>query len=269
MDENFICTTCGTQYAAAPAPPARCVVCSDARQYVNPQGQAWTHQSRLGKDHRNRISEVATGLYQIRTEPQFAIGQSAYLVQTASGNILWDCISLLDEETTDRIQALGGLQAIAISHPHFYSAMVDWSHALGRVPVYLHRTDQAWVLRPDPVIRYWEEATLDLGREAKLIQTGGHFPGSCVLLWEAGAGGKGLLLSGDSVFVGADRKSVSFMYSYPNFIPLSKPAVEGIRAALAGYAFEQIYAAFDKHILENGRQVLDRSLDRYLQIFTT
>jgi glyoxylase-like metal-dependent hydrolase (beta-lactamase superfamily II) len=211
MEKNFICTTCGVQYAASALPPARCVVCEDERQFVNPQGQGWTDQSSLGKDHHNLINEVAPDLFQIHTEPHFAIGQRAHLVRTSSGNILWDCISLLDEETITRIQAWGGLQAIAISHPHFYSAMVDWSRAFGNVPVYLHRADQNWVLRPDPVVRFWEGPTLDLGPEVQLIPTGGHFPGSAVLRWRAGAGGKGILLSGDSIFVNADRKSVSFM----------------------------------------------------------
>jgi glyoxylase-like metal-dependent hydrolase (beta-lactamase superfamily II) len=267
MEKNFICTTCGVQYAAAAVPPTRCVVCEDERQFVNPQGQDWTDQSRLGQDHQNSIREVAPGLYQIRTEPGFAIGQCAHLVKTAAGNILWDCISLVDEATIHQIQALGGLQGIAISHPHFYAAQVDWSQAFGGVPVYLHQADQRWVQRPDPVIRFWEGATRELGPEVQLIQTGGHFPGSSVLLWRAGAGGKGLLLTGDSIFVNADLKSVSFMYSYPNLMPLRKSAIIGIREAMAGYAFEQIYGAFGRYIQANGRQVLDRSLERYLQIY--
>jgi glyoxylase-like metal-dependent hydrolase (beta-lactamase superfamily II) len=268
MDKNFICTTCGVQYAGAQQPPYRCVVCDEERQFVPPQGQQWTDQSSLGENHHNRIEEVAPGLYQIYTDPHFAIGQRAYLVQTPAGNFLWDCISLVDAATLAAIRALGGLQAIAISHPHFYSAMVDWSQAFGGVPIYLHQADQAWVQRPDPAIRFWQGATLELAQNLVLIHTGGHFAGSSVLHWQAGAGGKGILLSGDSVYVNADRKSVSFMYSYPNLIPLRQSSVEGIRDALAGRPFEQIYAAFDKHISANGRQVLDFSLDRYLRIFT-
>jgi glyoxylase-like metal-dependent hydrolase (beta-lactamase superfamily II) len=267
-DENYICTTCGVQYEAAPAPPDCCVICEEERQYVNPQGQAWVTQADLGKDHHNLISGVAPGLWQIHTEPPFGIGQRAFIVQTPTGNILWDCISYLDDDTKARVNALGGLQAIAISHPHFYSAMVDWSLAFGGVPVYLHQSDQTWVQRPGLALHFWDARTLELGEDLTIIRTGGHFPGSCVLHWRAGAGGRGLLLTGDSVFVNMDRKSVSFMYSYPNLIPLRREAVEGIRAALAGCAAEQIYGAFDKYILENGRQVLDRSLERYLQIYS-
>lgn len=268
MEKNFICTTCGVQYRGGTAPPGHCVVCEDERQYVNPQGQSWTAQEALGESHRNTIREVAAGLFQVRTEPAFGIGQRAFLVCTPAGNILWDCISLIDQDTIDQIRDLGGLRAIAISHPHFYASMVDWSRAFGGVPVYLHRDDEKWVMRPDPLIHYWQGSTLEVGGGLKVIRAGGHFPGSSVLFWPDGAAGKGVLLSGDTVFVNMDRKSVSFMYSYPNLIPLPKRAVLGIQAALAGYGFDQIYGAFDKHIQQNGRQVLDRSLKRYLQIYT-
>ena len=50
-------------------------------------------------------------------------------LQTPDGNVLWDCLSHLDEETLQQIQALGGLKAIAISHPHFYDSCLDWAEA--------------------------------------------------------------------------------------------------------------------------------------------
>ena len=52
---------------------------------------------------------------------QFGIGQSARLIQTPHGNILWDLVAYLDEETIERIQELGGIKMIVISHPHFYT----------------------------------------------------------------------------------------------------------------------------------------------------
>jgi hypothetical protein len=39
---HYICTTCGTQHAESEAPPGRCVICEDERQYVGWQGQLWT-----------------------------------------------------------------------------------------------------------------------------------------------------------------------------------------------------------------------------------
>ena len=56
--------------------------------------------------------------------PAFGIGQRALLVRTREGNILWDCVSLIDSDTVALIKALGGIYAIAISHPHYYTSMV-------------------------------------------------------------------------------------------------------------------------------------------------
>ena len=92
----------------------------------------------------------------IGTQPKFAIGQRALLLCTDMGNILWDCISLIDDATITLISALGGLHAIAISHPHFYTTLVDWSRAFGDVPVHLHANDAKWVRQPDPCIKFWE-----------------------------------------------------------------------------------------------------------------
>ena len=37
---------------------------------------------------------------------------------------------------------MGGLKGIAISHPHYYTTMVDWSRAFGDIPVHLHEADK-------------------------------------------------------------------------------------------------------------------------------
>ncbi|GEO04606.1 hydrolase [Adhaeribacter aerolatus] len=267
MQTNFICTTCGVQKAATESEPSHCMICEDDRQYVNWNGQQWTTLEALQKDYKNKIYGVEPQLYRLQTEPKFAIGQKAYLLQSPSGNILWDCITLLDEATQQQIEELGGIQAIGVSHPHYYATVVEWSRAFGHIPIYIHASDQQWIQRPDPVIRLWEGTYLDLWDGIKIINCGGHFPGACVLHWPAGAEGKGILLSGDPVQVAMDRKSVSFMYSYPNLIPLAKHQIIGIRDSLAGFAFEKIYGAFEPHIAQDARAAFDRSINRYLQIY--
>jgi glyoxylase-like metal-dependent hydrolase (beta-lactamase superfamily II) len=184
---------------------------------------------------------------------------------TPAGGVLWDCISLVDDATVAGLQTLGGVSAMAISHPHFYSSMVEWSRALGGVPVYLHAQDRAWAIRHDPAIRYWEGEALAIAPGVTLIHCGGHFPGSAVLHWAAGAGGLGALLVGDTIMVGQDRRTVSFMYSYPNLIPLNARTVRRIATALEPYEFEQIFGGwFGKNILEGGKQAIRYSARRYL-----
>ena len=261
---NSICTTCGTQFAATAAPPAHCPICEDERQYIGWQGQQWTTLDALRQDHHNLVKSEEPGLIGIGAQPSFAIGQRALLVQTPAGNVLWDCISLIDDETIAAVQALGGVTAIAISHPHYYSSLVEWSRAFD-APVYLHAADRQWVMRPDPAIRFWEGETLALPGGLTLICCGGHFAGGTVLHWPAGAEGKGVLLSGDILQVVSDRRYVSFMYSYPNLIPLPASQVRQIVARVEPYGFDRIYGAWwDRVVAADAKAAVIRSAERYI-----
>jgi hypothetical protein len=262
---NYICVTCGVQYADTAHPPERCTICEDERQYVAPGGQKWTVLKELQAAHKNQLDVEAPELISIVTEPRFAIGQRALHVRTPEGNVLWDCITLIDDRSVNAVQALGGVSAIAISHPHYYSAMVEWSRALGDVPVYLHAADGDWVMRPHPAIVFWHGETHELAPGLTLIRLGGHFPGGTVLHWAGGSNGKGALLTGDVIQVGLDRKTVSFMYSFPNYIPVSAATVRGIVEALEPYPFEQIYGAwFGQNIKANAKEAFRYSAERYI-----
>ncbi|WP_152054338.1 MBL fold metallo-hydrolase [Tautonia marina] len=264
---HFICTTCGTQHAESPEPPDRCPICEDERQYIGWQGQQWTTLDRLRADHENQIRTEEPGLTGLGTTPKFGIGQRALLVRSPGGNLLWDCVSLIDEATIRVVNDLGGLSAIAISHPHYYSSMVEWSRAFGGVPIYLHSADRRWVMRPDPALEFWDGETKALHDGITLVRCGGHFEGGTVLHWPAGADEKGALLSGDILQVCMDRRHVSFMSSYPNYIPLPAEAVRRAVAAVEPFAFDRIYGfMFDLAIPEDAKAAVHRSADRYLRM---
>lgn len=380
----YICVTCGVQYAESESAPERCVICEEERQYVNVKGQMWTTLEVLRTTHRNRIGSEEPGLTGIGSDPSFAIGQRALLVQAASaysqdlgasaqtaganpydlrssaqaaggrppkgshtpegnkqpegahtqdsrtstqaganlqdvqpaaqdeevraqegtnmqdvraaaqaaganlpglrisaqaagsrppegtgqseGGVLWDCISLVDDTTVKAVRAMGGVRAMAISHPHFYSSMIEWSRALGGVPVYLHADDRQWVMRPDPAIQYWEGETHELGDGVTLIRCGGHFAGSTALHWAAGAEGRGALLTADTLTVVSDNRYVSFMYSYPNLIPLPKAAIEQIVRSVEPFAFDRIYGGWwERVVASDAKAAVARSAERYLK----
>ncbi len=264
MSEHFICRTCGVQFAATDAPPERCPICDDERQYIGPNGQQWTTLAALQADAHNVIKPVAPDLIGIGTHPGFAIGQRALLVQTAAGNVLWDCISLLDDPTIAAVRALGGIAAIAISHPHFYSSMVEWSHAFD-APIYLHADDRQWVMRPDPAIVFWEGETQPLVDGITIIRCGGHFAGSAALHWAAGAAGRGALLTGDTITVVPDRRYVSFLYSYPNLIPLPAATIRRIVGAVEPFAFDTLYGGWwDRIVTPDAKGAVARSAERYI-----
>lgn len=263
---NFICTTCGTQYAESDQPPAACAVCQDERQYVKVTGQQWTTLDRLRLTNRNSIRFEDPGLIGVGIDPPFAIGQRALFLRTPAANVLWDCLPLLDEAVVECLKALGGLSAIAVSHPHYYSSMVEWSRAFGGVPIYLHAADRPWVMRSDPTIVFWEGETHALAEGLTLVRCGGHFEGGTVLYRTGGDGEKGALLTSDILQVAADRKHVSFMYSYPNYIPLPASAVERIVQAVEPFEYDRVYGAFwDTRIERDGKAVVRRSAQRYVR----
>lgn len=264
--EAFICRTCGVQQAPSERPLAACAICDDERQYVPPSGQQWATLAELRAEGRRvELRDLEPDLTGIGADPQIGIGQRALLVQTPAGNFLWDCLGFIDDEGIAAVRARGGLHGIAMSHPHFYGVCVEWSHAFGGAPIYIPTADRQWVMRPDPAIRNWDR-TIEPLPGLTLIQCGGHFEGSAALHWAAGAGGRGALLTGDTIAVVADRRFVSFMRSYPNDIPLSAAAVRQIVATVAPYRFDRIYGGWwDRVVDRNAPAAIRRSADRYIR----
>ena len=261
-----LCKACGTSYAISPSRPIRCAICEDERQFVPATGQAWVESDALHASHTNKWQQHESGLLSIRTVPAFAIDQRAFILLTPEGNILWDCIATLDEATKTLVKALGGLKAIAISHPHYYTTMQDWAEAFN-APIYLHASDREWVMRDSPWIHFWQGDTLALNSEVSLMRLGGHFAGGTVLFW---AREEGIVLSGDIVQVTPGADAVSFMWSYPIMLPLPAATVSDIGQRLSTVEFKKLYGAFaGKDITENADDIVRRSAEKYIACLNT
>jgi hypothetical protein len=268
MASAFICVTCGAQYPSSAEPPAECPICLDERQYVGWGGQRWTTLEELRAEQRADVREEEPGLTGIGSSPGFAISQRALLLETGEGNLLWDCLAPFDDAVVEAVRARGGIDAIAISHPHYYTTMVDWSRAFD-APIHLPAADREWVTRPDEAIRFWDGDRLDLLGGLTLLRLGGHFAGGSVLHWPAGAEGRGVLLCGDILQVVPDRRWVSFMRSYPNLIPLPAAKVEAMAAALEPWEFDRVYGAwFGKVVGSEAHDAVRRSAARYVRAVT-
>ncbi|MFJ7746796.1 hypothetical protein [Peribacillus sp. NPDC097295] len=273
--KNFICETCGVQYERSMEAPEQCVICNEERQFVNPSGQTWTTLDRMiteGK-YRNTIKKDEEGLYSLNTTPGFGIGQTAYFLQDEGFNLLWDCITYIDKETINRLEELGGIHAIALSHPHYYSTQVEWAETFD-VPLYIHEDDREWVMRQSDKIIFWSGESLILHEGVVLHRFGGHFKGGTVLEWKNGNNKKGILLTGDILRVVDDRQWVSFMYSYPNFIPLPQSTVQKIAIQSKGLTFNRLYDAFHRIVKEDANRCVQNSAIRYVEalngtLFTT
>ncbi|MCS1351874.1 MBL fold metallo-hydrolase [Mechercharimyces sp. CAU 1602] len=262
MGSDHICITCGTHYGRK---RINCLICEDERQYVHREGQSWTSMEEMRRSgFRTVWRKHEKHLYGIGVEPRFAIGQRALFMQTEQGNVMWDCIPYLDQETIEKVNALGGLHAILISHPHYYSAMAKWAEVFD-CPIYLHEADREWVMQSSRHIRFWSGEELQLWEGVTVRKVGGHFAGSSVLHWREGMDGKGVLLTGDSIYVTADPQWVSFMYGYPVMIPLPKSEVERIVSIVSDLPYERLYAAwFDKVVLHDAKERVRLSAERYM-----
>ena len=267
--ERFICTNCGVQYEESEKPPSECPICEDEKQWVPMDGQTWTTfaEMRSSGKFENYMKELEPGLTGISTRPTFAIGQRCLLVQTPQGNVLWDCISYLDDKTIKAINDLGGISAIAICHPHFYSTMVEWSHTFGNAPVYLHAADRQWVMRSDPVLNFFDTPSVEVVPGVTVVHCGGHFEGSTALHWAQGAEGRGVFMTGDTIQATPDRKSVSFLYSYPNLIPQPPKTVRQIVDSVMPYEFDRIHGVTWGRVIERGaKAAVQRSAERYIRM---
>ncbi len=260
----WTCEQCGAQFPENAEPPQACLICEDERQFVNWRGQAWLTPEELAKG-RKLVWRDDLDVIGIAVEPSFAIGQRALLLREADGCVMWDCIPLRTDEAVAHVRSLGGLKAIAVSHPHYYGAVADWSEAFGNAPVYLHGDDRAFVMRPHPAIVPWTGDCQRISDDIVLVRTGGHFTGATILHWRAGAEGRGALLTGDVAMVAMDRRSLSFMYSFPNYIPLNAAAVRRTWAAVEPLAFDRIYGAWwGRNIADNARAAFEMSVRRYI-----
>ncbi|MBD1371395.1 MBL fold metallo-hydrolase [Hazenella sp. IB182357] len=265
---HYICQTCGTQYAQQEHPPSKCDICLDERQYVKPAGQEWTTLAAMHQQNfHNVITKEEACLYSITTQPAFAIGQSAYLIQHPQMNVLWDCITYLDPDTIHTLTEKGGIQAIALSHPHYYSSQVEWAERFD-CPIYIHEDDKAWVMRPSSHIQFWSGEQIDLAPGLTLHRLGGHFLGGSVLHWAGNEGGLGALFTGDIIQSLPDLNWVSFMYSYPNLIPLPAIKVREMADRVGSLTFETLYHAFKRNIKKQAHEVIQRSATRYIEALT-
>jgi hypothetical protein len=267
--EIWICPACGANYPPAASAPERCPLCEDERQWVSPAGQRWTTMGQLAADGcHSVIREVEPGLTGVGCEPDVGVGQRGLVIRTPEGNLLWDPPPFVDDAAFDAVRAAGGLHAVSSSHPHMYGAVVEWSHAFD-AEILLVDVDAPWLMRPDPAVRTWSGA-LEVLPGLTLVQCGGHFPGSSVAHWSAGAEGRGAIFAGDTIMVTPGEDRVSFVYSAPVRLPLAEPGVRGIVRALAPYDFDRIYGGWWRPaVRHDAKAILERSAERYIELLTS
>ena len=261
-----VCSTCGTQFPAGQHPPELCPICDDDRQYINEKGQSYTGMAELDKQYTVKITQVNEHLYALKMLPDFAIGQRCFLVISPAGNILWDCIPLLNEAVVAFIRSKGGLKAIAFSHPHYYSTMSDWAAAFN-CPILIHESDKQWIMDKSEAVEFWSGHNKPMWEGIRIINIGGHFPGSSLLFLPAQSS-KGALLCGDSLYIARSKRHIAVMHSYPNQILLTKKEFASVYKKSAELEFDTMLGAFEGQSLAgNAKEIFEKSMKRYLDSY--
>jgi hypothetical protein len=256
-----ICATCGVEHVE---PAGTCRICADERQWVPGDGQRWTSLRELREaGHRVNIAELEADLYGVTVAPQVGIGQQAHLVVTPHGSVLWDAPPFIDRAAVDQIRQCGPVLGISSSHPHMFGVQSAWSHALEQAPILVCEPLLDWVQRPDSAITPWR-GRHELAPGLALHELGGHFRGSSALHWAAGADGRGVLLSSDTIHGNPDGTTVTFMRSYPNRIPLSAAVVTRLATGVADLPFERVYDNFGRGPKRDAAAAVQRSAERYV-----
>lgn len=262
MNQQIICSNCGTWYPVKMVTPI-CPICADDRQYVPERGQQWTLPEDLLNKHSVKINKKKQRLYELTVNPHFAIGQRALLVLSEQGNVLWDCVPLLDELTIEFIRAKGGLAAIAFSHPHYYSNMNDWADTFD-CPVYIHKNDAGYIQVGGSRIKLWEGEKLELWEGMRIMLIGGHFDGSSILHVPF-LSPEGSILCGDTLFLSPSKKHFSILRSYPNRIPLPLSEMKRLKDRFDDIPFDVFYGYEKSQNLDRDvKRIFTESMQRYL-----
>lgn len=265
-DTKNICKTCGTRYNKQTFDKTTCRICSDERQYVKKYGQQWLSYNDLSREHTLQIKQWSSNLFQFQVLPKLAIAQRAFLIKIPGGNILWDCLPFLDQSTVAFIQKNGGIDAIAISHPHYYSLMNEWAKTFD-CPIYIHKNDKEWAMDDKQQIVFWEGDKKELNQDVTIFHIGGHFPGSAVLQCKLPKY-KETLFVGDTLYLSPDKKHLSAMFSYPNIIPLTQHGTLNVFNRASKISFNTLFGAFANQNLEkNAKEVFENAYKTYKNLY--
>ncbi|SAM65050.1 uncharacterized protein UBRO_20111 [Ustilago bromivora] len=269
------------------------IVSTDDRRYPCPTGQAYTSQRQLlPKTTFQFVPEESDDrILRLKFYPPVAIGQTAILLLTRYGAVIWDCCGFVSVELVEQVCKLsptGKVAAIFISHPHFFGTSLTWAKMLN-CNVFISRLDRQWYQRgldsthPHPGLAARKQYIIEIQEDRSippqipsvtLIRCGSHFPGSKALHWDRDAesqlcpDAKGAaVFCADTFMVMPDCKRFTFAYSFPNNIPLPPHDVEKIWMQMRPFQWSATFGGWSsRQILSDSRSTLLRSARYYIKM---
>ena len=220
-----------------------CVLCSDVRNALPPDGWDYADVARVSASIRPRWKEFTPGIWGFWCEPRYGLAGTGWLIRRDDGNVAFEGAPFYHDEALEQVERLGGVRALGASHPHGYGAIWQLQERF-RPELVIHRED----------IRYtkaFQVTTVaddvhEMVPGLTLHHVGGHYEGQCVLHEEA----RRALFVGDSLkFDDFDTEgrvhSLSCHKGYHYHIPLSKEELARYRRVYLGLPFERSFTPFE------------------------
>ena len=220
-----------------------CVLCSDVRNALPPDGWDYADVARVSASIRPRWKEFTPGIWGFWCEPRYGLAGTGWLIRRDDGNVAFEGAPFYHDEALEQVERLGGVRALGASHPHGYGAIWQLQERF-RPELVIHRED----------IRYtkaFQVTTVaddvhEMVPGLTLHHVGGHYEGQCVLHEEA----RRALFVGDSLkFDDFDTEgrvhSLSCHKGYHYHIPLSKEELARYRRVYLELPFERSFTPFE------------------------
>lgn len=225
--------------------PTTCAMCLDARHVVPQTGwRFWTCEEAQSR-FPCHWAELEPGVWRFWNEPVTGIGPSAYLIQTSDGNMGFEGCPVFSQAALDRIDALGGMQVLAASHPHAYGALWQLQDRFDP-ELALHPGDLAW---SGALQVSWPfDDTIEPLPGLELHLTAGHFDGHTVLYDRT----RKILFCGDALKFELDPTdlrraiTISAHKAFVRGIPLTPNELRHYRRVFAALDFTQTWTPFEQ-----------------------
>ncbi|RPF71186.1 MBL fold metallo-hydrolase [Aurantiacibacter spongiae] len=262
---HFACANCG--FWQLHFDPPECPVCTDVRNDLPEDGWRFLPEREVAASHDGSAREVAEGLWAFTTTPALGLGGTGWLLVREGGNVAFEAAPYYSPPMLDTLARLGGIAALAASHPHGYGALFQLQREFDPPVVAIHKDDLAYTKAFRVTAPYDE--TLELASGCTLYRVGGHYAGQAAL---HDAGG-GRLFCGDMFKVDQDEAGrsthVSSHKAFHRNIPLTHGELRHYRDVIAPLSFEALLTPFE-YAPEIGREtalaVLDEALARPPQV---
>lgn len=236
-EQGLVCIRCGVkERGQSERPPSYCSCCLNLPAPENGES-SWLTSHMVAITQTMSYREHHPGLWSLQLSPGIRRQRRAFLIRTESGNVLWDCPSMLDPATRTIITSLGGLSAIGISCPQAFGAAVEWSQAFG-CPIHVHANDMPRLRLANDAVIPWRGNRLELADDIVAFRLDLNCVGGSVLYWRPAEA----LLTGDSLQIAPDGM-LAFMDSWTSLAPYPMLAVMNMTRTLADLEIKRLFGA--------------------------